>query len=157
MSLTHHPIPADRFDLVSGVSVAPDQLVFSGSVAEAFADAEEGVDFHGIFEGDMAVGFYKIDRLYSRTLSDRPAPLLGLRAFMIDHRQQGRALATRAVQGLATYLPPLYPGYDAVWLTVNLRNPGAIRCYLKGGFADTGDIHPTGEAGPQHIMRLELT
>jgi hypothetical protein len=35
-------------------------------------------------------------------------------------------------------------------------NPGAIRAYLKGGFTDTGEVWPHGEAGPQHVMRLAL-
>jgi len=154
VNLSHRPIPRDRFDLVADVSVREDQLAFSGSVADAFAESGDEIDFHGIFLGDQAVGFYKIDTRYERIIQDRLAPLLGLRAFMIDQREQGKGLATRAVLGLAGYLAPLYPDYDALWLTVNLKNPAAIRCYLKGGFADTGEIFPHGAAGPQHILRL---
>jgi RimJ/RimL family protein N-acetyltransferase len=156
VTLTHCPIPADRFDLVAGVEILPDQIRFSGTVKEAFETAEPKVDFHGLFEGDSAVGFYKIDQAYERTLPARGAPLLGVRAFMIDHRHQGRGLATQAVRGLAPYLQTRYPEFDAVWLTVNLSNPAALRAYLAGGFVDTGDIHPYGTVGPQHILRMVL-
>ncbi|MEX0287054.1 MAG: GNAT family N-acetyltransferase [Paracoccaceae bacterium] len=159
MSLTHRPIAPDQMELVAGVEVAPEQLKFSGSVEEAFEAAEEDVDFHGLFLDDVPVGFYKIDHRYQRTLPDPVAPgtaRMGLRAFMIDRRQQGQGIATRAVLGMRDYLKPLYPGYDALWLTVNLANPAAIRCYAKGGFADTGDLHYGGSAGPQHIMRLSF-
>lgn len=154
MTLTHKPIPADCYDLVSGVAIHPDQIRFAGTVKEAFDTAESKVDFHGLFEDDTAVGFYKIDHAYDRTLAGRGSPLLGLRAFMIDHRHQGRGLATQAVRGFAQYLMPLYPGYDALWLTVNLANPIALRAYLRGGFKDTGEIRPEGGAGPQHILRM---
>lgn len=156
MTLTHRPIPADRFDLVAGVEVLPDQIRFSGTVKEAFETAEPKVDFHGLFEGDTAVGFYKIDHAYERTLPDRGAPLLGVRAFMIDHGHQGRGLATQAVRGMAAYVARHYPGHEALWLTVNLSNPVALRAYLAGGFHDTGDIHPYGTVGPQHILRMAL-
>ena len=81
---------------------------------------------------------------------------LGLRAFMIHSRDQGKGYATAAVLALKPYLAARYPKRSAVLLTVNMQNPGAIRCYLKGGFADTGGIYPHGLAGPQHILRMGL-
>lgn len=156
MTPTHQPIPADRFDLVARVRLAPEQIRFAGTVSEAFSAAEPKVDFHGLFLGGAAVGFYKIDHAYERTLSDPPGPLLGLRAFMIDQNWQGQGLASAAVRGFGDYLRPRYPGYDALWLTVNLKNPGAIRVYLKNGFQDSGRLYTKGPAGPQHILRLPL-
>lgn len=154
--LTLRPVARREFDLVSHIQVAPDQVRFSGTVAQAFEENEEGVDFHAILNGSGATGFFKIDRLYHETYSFAAPEDLGLRAFMINRGEQGKGLATAAVAALKTYLPAHYPGHSAVMLTVNLQNPGAIRCYLKGGFQDTGDIHPHGLAGPQHILRLEL-
>ncbi|MBY6068268.1 GNAT family N-acetyltransferase [Leisingera aquaemixtae] len=156
MTLSLRPVARSEFDLVRHIQVEPDQTRFSGTVAQAFEEDEDGVDFHAILNGSGAAGFFKIDRLYHETYSFAAPQDLGLRAFMIDRGEQGKGLATATVAALKTYLPALYPGRGAVVLTVNLQNPGAIRCYLKGGFQDTGGIHPHGLAGPQHILRMEL-
>lgn len=157
MTPTHQPIPSDRFDLVARVTLAPEQIRFAGTVSEAFGTPDPKVDFHGLFLGGAAVGFYKIDRAFERSLTDTPGPLLGLRAFMVDQHWQGLGLASAAVRGFGDYLRPQYPGYDALWLTVNLQNPAAIRVYLRGGFQDTGRLYTEGPAGPQHILRLPFS
>ncbi|MBE1282575.1 MAG: GNAT family N-acetyltransferase [Rhodobacteraceae bacterium] len=154
--LSLFPVGSDEFEKVSSVQVTPDQIRFSGTVLDAFDDAEEGVDFHGIGLGDLAVGFFKIDRFYASRFPFVECSELGLRAFMVDRDQQGKGLATDTVRALPGYLRQLYPNATALVLTVNLANPGAIACYLKGGFADTGEIWPHGSAGPQHIMRMTL-
>ncbi|MEX0304179.1 MAG: GNAT family N-acetyltransferase [Leisingera sp.] len=157
MQITLRPVARSEFDLVSRVQVEPDQVRFSGTVAQAFEDDEDGVDFHAILARGEVIGFFKIDRLYHETYSFARADELGLRAFMIDRCQQGRGYATAAVAALATYLPGQYPDRSALLLTVNFQNPAAIRCYLKGGFEDSGGIHPHGIAGPQHILRMKLS
>lgn len=146
---------ANRAQFLS-IAVTSDQIKFSGTVAEAYGSAEEGIDFHGIWLGDQPVGFFKIDRLYHTRYPFVAKGDLGLRAFMIDADRQGQGLATRAVEALRAYIPQEYPDAQAVVLTVNMANPAAIRCYLKGGFADTGETWPHGDAGPQHIMRMDL-
>ena len=150
------PLGPQDLPRVAHIRVAPEQLAYSGSVAEAFEAAEEGVDFHAILEGDHPVGFFKIDRDYAARFPFVPPGGLGLRAFMIDLDRQGQGIAVRAVQLLPAYLPRHYPGAEVLYLTVNKANPGAIRAYLKGGFADIGKEWPHGDAGPQHIMKLPL-
>jgi RimJ/RimL family protein N-acetyltransferase len=155
--VTLTPIGRDDFDRVAGIRVAPEQERFSGTVAEAFASDETGIDFHAILLAGRAVGFFKIDRNYSQR-HDFPKPgELGLRAFMIDRNIQGRGIATAAVAALAPYLNTHYPLNESIVLTVNMVNPGAVKCYLKGGFHDTGEVNPQGDAGPQHILRLNLS
>ena len=154
VSLT--PIGRDDFDRVADIRVAPEQQKFSGTVAEAFASDETGIDFHAVLHGDRAVGFFKIDRNYSQRHDFAKPGELGLRAFMIDRSMQGRGIATQAVAALPPYLAARYPHIESVALTVNMANPAAIRCYLKGGFHDTGMVHPHGDAGPQHVLRLTL-
>lgn len=153
LDLTLRPVAREEFDLVAHIHVEPDQVRFSGTVAQAFQEQEDGVDFHAILDGSSVVGFFKIDRLYHETYEFARQDELGLRAFMIDHRIQGRGMATAAVTALPAYLAELHPDRNAVVLTVNLQNPAAIRCYLKGGFTDTRSIYPHGVAGPQHILR----
>ncbi|MFV1528815.1 MULTISPECIES: hypothetical protein [unclassified Phaeobacter] len=52
-----------ELDLVAHTSVEPDQVRFSGTVAQAFEEGEDGVDFYAILDGPRALGFLKIDRL----------------------------------------------------------------------------------------------
>ncbi|KIC39711.1 GNAT family N-acetyltransferase [Leisingera sp. ANG-M7] len=157
MPIALRPVSREEFDLVAHIQVEPDQIRFSGTVAQAFEEDEDGVDFHAILNGNRAVGFFKTDRLYHETYDFAGADDLGLRGFMIDHIAQGKGIATAAVAALKAYLPTHYLDHRAVVLTVNMQNPAAVRCYLKGGFEDTGGIYPYGLAGPQHILRMALT
>ncbi|MGR3758562.1 GNAT family N-acetyltransferase [Roseobacteraceae bacterium NS-SX3] len=155
-AVTLRPVAASEFGLVARIKVAPEQIRFSGTVAQAFAAREKGVDFHAILHHEQPVGFFKIDRRYHERYSFAGPEDLGLRGFLIDRDQQGKGLASAAVAALGGYLAAQYPGRPTVVLTVNFANPAAIRCYLKGGFTDTGEVYPHGEAGPQHILRMEL-
>lgn len=154
--ITLAPVPLDAPHLVAGLRVTPEQEVFSGQVSDAFETLDPEVDFHCILSDEQPVGFFKIDRAYARRVPVVPRGALGLRAFLIDHRAQGKGYATQAVTALPAYLPALYPSARCLCLTVNLANPAAIRSYLKGGFRDTGIIWPHGQAGPQHVLRLDL-
>ena len=157
MSLRLEPLAADEQSRVAHIAVAEEQRVFSGTVAEAFARTSDGVDFHVILSEDQPVGFFKIDTGYPETHPFAPQGSLGLRAFMVDHRMQGQGIATGAVALLPAYLATRYTGAETLFLTVNKRNPGAIRAYLKGGFTDTGQEWLGGDAGPQHIMHLPIS
>ena len=143
-------------DLVRHIEVAPEQIVYCGTVDMAFAATEDDLDLYAILAADKAVGFFKIDLKFPRTYSFARAGDLGLRAFMIDHRQQGRGLGRATLQALPAALRKLYPAAQALVLTVNLRNPIAVRSYLGAGFVDTGELYEGGLAGPQHVMRLPL-
>jgi len=156
VSVTLAPLTRTDFARVAHIRVHPDQIRFSGTVAEAFETDEDGVDFHAILQGRDAVGFFKIDRHYPETYPFARPGELGLRAFIVDAARQGEGLGTAAIRALPAYLRDLYPSAPAVVLSVNYSNPPAIRAYLSGGFADTGEMWPHGSAGPQHIMRLPL-
>lgn len=156
MTLRLAPVPADGFEQVRCVRTAPEHERFAGTVAEAFEEAQAGVEFHGIFQGDRAVGFFKIDRLYPDRYPFARAGELGLRAFIVDRDHHGQGIGTQAVRALPGYLRAQYPDAPAVVLSVNFINAAAIACYLKGGFTDTGEVWPHGDAGPQHVMRLGL-
>ena len=157
MTLTLLPLGKDEFSRVAHISVAPRQERFSGTVAEAFAADNRDVDFHAICHGETPVGFFKIDRAYAERHHFARAGDLGLRAFLIDEAHQGRGIGTAAVRALHAYLPTRYPATTGVVLTVNMSNPAAKACYRRGGFADTGEIWEGGQAGPQLVMRLDLT
>lgn len=154
--LSLRPLERHHYHLVRHISVAPEQVVYSGTVQMAFESDEPGIDFHAVFDGAAAVGFFKIDLKYGDTQEFANAGDLGLRAFMIDEPHQGRGYGAAAATALGPYLRDLYPEAAAVVLTANLRNPPAVRTYLRAGFVDTGEIYAKGIAGPQHVMRKSL-
>ncbi|WP_083100760.1 GNAT family N-acetyltransferase [Pseudophaeobacter leonis] len=152
MCLSLCPVASDAFDLVRHIAVQPDQILFSGTVAQAFQTKEDGVDFHAILINETAIGFFKIDRCYGIAKDNE----LGLRGFMIDQRHQGKGHATSALRALPDYLRPPYPDQTSLLLTVDIQNVAAIACYRKSGFLNTGQLYFGGFSGPQQVMRLPL-
>ncbi len=150
------PLSAGNHALVRHIEVAPEQVVYCGTVDMAFRSEEEELDFYAIRNGAGCVGFFKIDLKYPRTQGFARPGDLGLRAFMVDHRHQGGGIGSGALMALPGYLARRYPQAEALVLTVNIRNQVAVRAYLKCGFRDTGEIHEGGLAGPQHVMRIPL-
>ncbi|WP_224815827.1 GNAT family N-acetyltransferase [Hasllibacter sp. MH4015] len=149
-------ILADDRARYADIAVLPEQEVYCGTVAEAFAENPARFDLHGIFEGDVPVGLFKIDRAYHYNIPICARDALGLRAFMIDHAHQGRGIATAAVRVMKAHLAAEYPDRPCVDLTVNHRNIAARACYLKGAFEDTGEDWLEGRAGPQDLLRMRL-
>jgi len=154
--LTLSPLTSADMGMVAHIRVHPDQIRFSGTVAEAFDAAEPGVDFHAICDGGTAVGFFKIDRDYATRYPFAAPDGLGLRAFLVDAARQGSGIGTATCRALPPYIRDRYANRSHLWLTVNLVNVTAYRAYLAGGFVDTGDIWPHGDAGPQHVMVVPL-
>lgn len=166
MQISLRPISRQDFDLVRHLTVEPDQVLFSGTVAQAFKTQREGVDFHAILaspeicdEAEIVkefdpkpVGFFKIDRSYGIAQPNE----LGLCAFLIDRQHQGKGIATQTIRQLPTYLPLHYPKHTSLMLTVDLKNSGAIASYQNGGLATTGQLYFGGILGPQHVMRMPL-
>jgi RimJ/RimL family protein N-acetyltransferase len=79
-----------------------------------------------------------------------------LRAFLVDTRFQGRGIATGALAALPDFVAAHLPGVHRIVLSVNVRNPVAIRTYRRAGFADTGALSHGGAFGPQHVFELWL-
>jgi len=156
MPVTLSPLPAGRVDLIADLTLPPEQHEFSAPPAQALAKARGRRDGHLIREGDHTVGFFGIDPDYPEAHDFAEAGSIGLRMFSIDHRHQGRGIASAACRLLRDYLRQEYPQAHACYLTVNHRNPRARAAYLAGGFIDTGADYLGGGAGPQHILRLAL-
>ncbi|MBW6416764.1 GNAT family N-acetyltransferase [Celeribacter sp. PS-C1] len=154
--LTINPLPRSALHRVAGFSLPPEQAQFSDLPAETMGRAPEDRDGHVIEESGAPVGFFAIDRSYAETHEFSEPGALGLRMFLIDHKAQGRGVASGACAMLKVYLAKTYSERSLCYLTVNCRNPHARKAYLNGGFTDTGALYHGGGLGPQHILRLDL-
>ncbi len=155
-TVTLAPLTPDLTDALRDVRVTEGQIEFSGQPYDVIDHPEPAVDVHVIKLAMQVVGMFRIDRGYHRSYPFAQADTAGLRTFIIDQKMQGRGIATACCQQLHDYLSGQYPQVTAIYLTVNLRNPFAKKAYLAGGFADTGDQWPHGDAGPQNILKLDL-
>ena len=154
--ITFLPLSPDDLPRVAHIAVHPEQVVFSGTIQEAFDTPTPDMDAYAIQQDGDVVGFFRIDRAYSQIHSFAPPTGLGLRTVMVDASRQGMGVGRSLCKMLPAYLQEHYPDACSLWLTVNLRNPGAVRAYVKGGFVDTGEHWLGGDAGPQHIMKMPL-
>ena len=145
-----------QIELVKQVKLAEEQVKFAGTAEEFLQDGSETTHLHIIKLDNEVVGFFKLDTAYRDSYEFCSESGIGLRAFALDKNQQGKGLGTRAVKALFPYLKEHYSSFEFIYLTVNLKNPGAIACYEKGGFEKTDELYLGGAAGPQHIMRARF-
>ncbi|WP_163836177.1 GNAT family N-acetyltransferase [Spartinivicinus ruber] len=141
---------------VKSLSVEESQLAYVGHISEILCDDPATNHFHVILDNENIVGFFIIDTLYKQHYSFTLDKELGLRGFIIDKNQQGKGLGKQSVIALKPYLQLFYQKWDSIVLTVNCKNINAYKCYLTGGFTDTGQLYQEGPAGPQHIMRMNI-
>jgi RimJ/RimL family protein N-acetyltransferase len=137
------------------LKVSDEQLMFVGSVQEIFESIPESGHKHVVLVGDEVVGFFVIDTAYSQNYDFCSEGALGLRAFFIDSRHQGKGYGKSSVAALKPYLQQAYSQNSKIYLTVNCKNLSAYRCYSKYGFTDTDELYCGGAAGPQYIMLME--
>lgn len=136
------------------LSVHEDQKKFVGTISDALEATTDRVHMHLVLADDLVVGIFLVDLSYPEKYEFSSLNSLGLRAYMIDARHQGKGFGTTAIKLLPAYLKETYAEHSQIFLTVNCRNPVAHRCYLNGGFIDTEQLYLGGAAGPQHIMKL---
>ncbi|MCJ8326804.1 MAG: GNAT family N-acetyltransferase [Campylobacterales bacterium] len=141
---------------VRQILLSDEQIKFAGTAEEFLKSGTDTIDCHIIKLNNEVVGFFKIDLKYTLGDEFNIENGLGLRAFAIDIKHQGKGLGTLAVKALFPYLKENYSAYSSMYLTVNCKNPGALACYLKGGFEDTGKQYIGGAAGPQYIMQVKI-
>jgi RimJ/RimL family protein N-acetyltransferase len=142
------------------LALAPkaDQERFCGRTRETLPEAQAapGARPVAILEDAEPVGFFALHRgpaAGALTPSDRDVLLRG---FFVDAAAQGRGVAATALEGLPAFMREHLPGARRVVLTVNVRNPAAIRTYARAGFADSGVVYHGGRHGPQHVLALRI-
>ncbi len=139
------------------LAVTDDQLPYVGTVEALLEHQMEGWCYQVICREEKAVGFFNLDELYGERYEFADEKDLGFRAFFIDRRYQGMGIGSLVLKELKAYVSTNYPHRTSVVLTVNCKNKLAYQLYVKCGFQDDGDLYHGGNAGPQHILRMNLT
>lgn len=148
---------------VRALRVAPEQYPFVGDVSFNLADADASPDSEAMAilcadrSGEQVIGFYRLD--YRATIvAWKPicTASVGLRAFMLDRRWQGRGLGVAAIRACCADLERRHPERKLVALNVDCRNLTALRAYRAAGFVDTGELYFGGSAGPQRLLVRKL-
>lgn len=136
----------------------PEQVRFSGLPVDTLpvALAEPEHEPVAVLDDGVPVGFMVLDR--NRVFAEvaRAPDTLGVRAFFVDRDHQGEGVGTAALRALPAFVAERYPDVRHLALTVNVRNPVAVRAYARAGFRDTGRLDHSGDHGPQHVLMLEL-
>lgn len=141
------------------LGVSASQQAYVGQIDNLLADAASSPDAEpmAICLGSEPVGYYRIDP-HPRSVAGRDfdVPALGLRAFFIDTRWQGRGLGKLALTALLEDVIERHCDARLLVLTVNVSNHAAIRLYQRAGFTRSGELYHGGRAGPQHLMLRTL-
>lgn len=101
------------------------------------------------------VGFFVLyDGEETVLYSDNPHTI-ALRAFSVNHSEQGKGYAKQGLLLLPDFARKEFPLARIIGLGVNKKNIPARNLYLKCGFEDHGRTK-IGPLGPQHILTLPL-
>ncbi|WP_428451014.1 PhzF family phenazine biosynthesis isomerase [Photobacterium kasasachensis] len=147
--------------LLCELAVSEHQSDFVLPVADTLENKTLNEDFHVICLGDneaesTILGFFILDHSFANHPEFSQFGELGLRAYFIDARYQGKGFGRQSCQLMGDYVATHYPSVSSLVLTVNQRNTPARALYLSCGFLDSESLYLGGPAGPQHIMYLPL-
>lgn len=140
---------------VRAVQVGPDQAQYVGNTAFNLQDADNDPlsEPMAILRNGRVIGFYRLDfapnAVVGRSLGP---PHVGIRAFCIDHREQGRGYGAHAITAMAADLHKRHSDRRLLALLVHARNRIGIATYKRAGFVHNGQYLPGGRAGPQLVM-----
>ncbi len=144
---------------VRELQVKPGQAAYVGDPAFNLANTQLDPlsEAMAVLADDVVVGFYRLD-FAPNTIVGRPfdVPVVGLRAFVIDARAQGRGFGGRAATAMCEDVRRRHPQRRLLLLAVHCRNRAGIATYRKAGFVGTGELLGGGRAGPQQLMLRDL-
>ncbi len=138
------------------LKIKDDQHAFVSPIENIITKKKPNDDFHLILYDYEISGFFIIDRDYYKKYNFSNENEIGLLGYFIDKNFQGKGIGKNACLKLKEYLSRIYPLKQKVVLTVNAKNPSAIKTYLAGGFIDTKEFYYGGRSGPQHIFKMKL-
>ncbi len=154
--ITLKPLARSAIDRVAHLILPAQQEPFVGAIAEMTDDPSSFVDLHHAIHGEDVVGFFKIDRDFSRVVDRLPTGTFAMRGLLIGGQFQGRGYGAALLAALPDYLRRTYPGVSDIWLSVDDANSVAIACYQVAGWVISGP-HRNGRSGTEYVMRLVLS
>ncbi|QGX98987.1 GNAT family N-acetyltransferase [Roseovarius faecimaris] len=152
LGLVLSPLPRSQVQEVAHLKLPGHQRDFVGDIAEMTDEPDLIQDFHIARAGTEAVGFFKIDRDFSRRIARLPAGAHALRGLLIGGQYQGRGYGHALLSQLGAYVAGHYD-IDALWLSVDESNAAAATLYGRCGWHIEGAPHQ-GRVGPEIVMRL---
>ena len=154
-----HAVTPALADAVRALQVKPGQAAYVGDPAFNLENTQLDPlsEAMAVLADDTVVGFYRLD-FAPNTIIGRPfgVPVVGLRAFVIDARVQGRGLGARAAVAMCEDVRRRHPQRRLLLLAVHCQNHAGIAAYRKAGFVGTGELLAGGRAGPQQLMLRDL-
>jgi predicted acetyltransferase len=138
------------------LEIKEEQTGYVSPIEQILARVEPSRDYYLLEMDGNIVGFFIIDNAYTQKHAFAKPEDIGLLAYFVDAKHQGKGVGKAGVKALYPYLQDQYPNALSVVLTVNCKNLPAIKSYLQGGFEDTEQLYHGGGSGPQHIMRMRL-
>ncbi|WP_373635601.1 GNAT family N-acetyltransferase [Yoonia sp. SS1-5] len=149
-------MPRAQIQHVAHLILTEPQYPFVGEIKELTAEKDPLTDFHCGRRGETYVGFFKIDRDFSRIVDRLPEGTFGFRGLLIGGQYQGLGYGSALLAALPVYLRDTYPDMSDIWLLVDTANARAIQCYEKSGWVVDGPGRE-GRSGPEQVMRLQLS
>lgn len=148
------PLSRNEVSKVRHIDRPESQSDFVGTIDEMTADDDPLQDFHGARSGHKIVGFFKVDRDFSRTIERVPSGTHGLRGLLIGAPFQGNGHGSALMRKLPNYIANHY-GISELWLAVDEHNTRAIRLYKRHGWREDGPKRQ-GRYALETVMRLPI-
>ena len=153
------PVAPAMADAVRGLQLNPEQSLYVGDPAFNLANAQLDPlsEAMAVLADGCVIGFYRLD-FAPNAISGRAfdASSVGVRAFLIDAREQGRGYGARAALALCEDVRRRHPQRRLLVLAVHCRNRAGVAMYRKAGFVETGELLGGGRGGPQYLMLRSL-
>lgn len=153
--ITLHPLPWTQVDRVAHLILTEPQYPAVGQITEMTAEQDRLTDFHCALRGTTYVGYFKIDRDFSRIVTRLPQGATGFRGLVIGGQYQGVGYGRALLSALPDYLRQTYPALNDIWLSIAKYNTHGIAVYEKAGWVVDGPDRD-GRTGPEQVMRLAL-
>jgi RimJ/RimL family protein N-acetyltransferase len=122
------------------LEIKEEQPGYVSPIEQILARGEPSRDDHLLEMGGEMIGFFIIDHAYPQTYAFAQPGDMGLLAYVVDAKQQGKGVGTAGVKALSADLQDQYPTARAVVLTVHGNNVLVIQSDVQGGVEDTQQL-----------------
>ena len=146
-----------HLDPLKAFQLPEEQAKFTALPIEILEEAQATSSQYPIVilaEGSPAGFFVLHDDVLLEEHSDNDRALL-LMAFSINEKEQGKGIATKAMEEVQSFVGQAFPGKNEIVLGVNHKNMAAQHVYRKAGFHDTGR-RKMGRNGEIFIFSVDL-